>query len=135
MHQLDFEQLTFYNYGRRGITLDVKIQLSNLSINFEAKLDTGAEACIFARSLGERIGIEIENGEKQRFDTVTGSFLTYGHSVTLSVADIEFDSYVFFADDVNFNRNVLGRFGWLNRVIVGINDYDGKLYLSRYESE
>ena len=135
MHQLDFEQLTFYNYGRRGITLDVKIQLSNLSINFEAKLDTGAEACIFARSLGERIGIEIENGEKQRFDTVTGSFLTYGHSVTLSVAEIEFDSYVFFADDLNFNRNVLGRFGWLNRLLIGINDYDGKLYLSRYESE
>ena len=135
MHLLNFEKAILYNSGRRGITLDVKIQLANLSIKFEAKIDTGAEACIFPRSLGERIGIEIENGERQIFNTVTDSFLTYGHSITLTVAEIEFDSYVFFAEDVNFTRNVLGRFGWLNRVIVGINDYDGKLYLSDYNSE
>ena len=135
MPQLNFEKSTFYDSGRHGITVDVKIRLSNLIVTFEAKIDTGAEACIFARSLGEQIGLEIENGEQQRFDTVTGSFLTYGHSVTLTVAEIEFDSYVFFAEDENFNRNVLGRYGWLNRVVIGINDYDGKLYMSRYESE
>jgi len=133
--QLNFEKAIFYDSGKLGITVDVTIQLSNLSVIFEAKIDTGAEACIFARSLGEQIGLEIENGERQRFDTVTGSFVTFGHSVNLNVTDIEFDSYVFFAEDENFSRNVLGRFGWLNRVIIGINDYDGKLYLSRYESE
>ena len=41
---------------------------------------------------------------------------------------------VFFAEDENFRRNVLGRNGWLDRVVIGINDYDGKLYLSRYET-
>ncbi|NJM52052.1 MAG: hypothetical protein HC846_00870 [Blastocatellia bacterium] len=82
--------------------------------------------------MGEEIGIEIENGEPQRFNTVTGSFLTFGHSVTLVVADIEFDSYVFFAENESFNRNVLSRHGWLDRLIIGINDYEGKLYLNRY---
>ena len=42
---------------------------------------------------------------------------------------------VYFAQDENFKRNVLGRHGWLDRVLIGINDYDGKLYLSRYEDE
>ena len=38
---------------------------------------------------------------------------------------------VYFAKDYAFNRNVLGRTGFLNRVVVGLNDYAGKLYLSR----
>lgn len=134
MHQIDFEKYISYDSGGRGITLDVKIRLMDLTANLQAKIDTGAEACIFARNFGEELGIEIENGEPQRFSTVTNSFLTYGHSVNLLVADIEFDSYVFFAENENFKRNVLGRHGWLNRVIVGINDYDGELYLSRYDT-
>jgi hypothetical protein len=54
--------------------------------------------------------------------------------VTLTIAGFEFYSYVFFAADESFQRSVLGRNGWLDRVIIGINDYDGKLYLNRYES-
>jgi len=51
----------------------------------------------------------------------------------LNVEGYEFDVTVYFAQDENFNRNVLGRHGWLDRMIIAINDYDGKLYLSRYE--
>jgi hypothetical protein len=39
---------------------------------------------------------------------------------------------VYFAEDENFSRNVLGRHGWLELVTIGLIDYDGKLYLSRY---
>lgn len=49
--------------------------------------------------------------------------------------NFKFDSYIFFASDESFRRNVLGRHGWLDRLIIGINDYEGKLYLSRYESQ
>ena len=83
MHSLDFENLILYDAGKAGITLDVEIQLGNLTANFEAKIDTGAEACIFQRTYGEQIGIEIESGELQNFSTATGSFKTFGHSVTL----------------------------------------------------
>jgi len=38
----------------------------------------------------------------------------------------------FFPADEEIRRNVLGRFGWLDRVVLGLVDYDGKLYLSRY---
>ena len=135
MHNLNFERLVNYDAGKVGITLDVEIRLGNTSANFEAKIDTGAEACIFERIYGEQIGLEIETGERQRFSSVTGSFLTFGHTVTLIVSDFKFDSYVFFAADEGFRKNVLGRHGWLNRLIIGINDYDGKLYLSRYENK
>lgn len=135
MYQLNFEQFTIYDAGRRGITVDVQIRLLNSAVDFQTKIDTGSEACIFARNFGEKLGLEIETGEEQYFSTVTGSFKTFGHSVNLIVANLEFDSLVFFADDYNFSRNVLGRHGFLDRVIIGINDYDGKLYLNRYENE
>lgn len=99
------------------------------------RLITGSTFYIFERKHGERLGFDIEGGEPQWVKTAVGSFLVYGHWVTLITEDFEFDSMVFFAKDENFGRNVLGKRGWLDRVIIGINDYDGKLYLSRYESE
>ena len=135
MHSLNFERLVKYDTRKVGITLDVEIRLNDASAEFEAKIDTGAEACIFERIYGEQLGLEIEKGEQQNFSTVTDSFLTFGHSVTLIVSEIELDTYVFFAADESFRKNVLGRNGWLNRLVLAINDYDGKLYLSRYESE
>lgn len=55
--------------------------------------------------------------------------------MTLQVAEMKFDSLVFFAAEEGFARNVLGRFGWLDRVVLGLVDYEGKLYLNRYGNE
>ncbi len=42
---------------------------------------------------------------------------------------------VYFAEDENFKRNVLGSRGAIENLKIGTIDYDGRLYLSRYESE
>ena len=131
-HHLDFEKLLTYDLSELGITVAVTIELKEKSQTFDAKLDTGADHCIFERKLGEQLGLNIEKGVPQRFGTATGTFLAYGHDVTLQVADMKFDSLVFFAAEESFTRNVLGRFGWLDRVVLGLVDYEGKLYLSRY---
>ena len=49
---------------------------------------------------------------------------------SLVVAGMEFDSVVYFAAHEAYNRNVLGRRGWLNKVRLGLIDYEGKLYFS-----
>ncbi len=133
--ELSFEKLVSYDAGKAGITVNVELRLGRLSSVFAAKIDTGSTFCVFERSYGEKLGFDIEAGERQRIGTTVGSFLTFGHWVTLTVEDFTFDSMVFFAQDENHKRNVLGRNGWLDRVIIGINDYDGKLYLSRYENQ
>ena len=51
----------------------------------------------------------------------------------MSAAEFEFDTIVYFPSDSEIGRNVLGRFGWLDRVVLGLVDYEGKLYISRYE--
>jgi hypothetical protein len=130
---LSFESLVFYDPGKPGVSIDIELSLKELMVSIPAKVDTGASHCVFARVHGERLGLDIESGEPLLMSTPNGSFRTSGHWVTLSAGEFSFDSMVFFAYDENFTRNVLGRHGWLDRMIIGINDYDGKLYLSRYK--
>ena len=131
-YQLDFEKLLTYDVGEPGISLETTLWLRQESVTLTAKIDTGASCCIFQRQFGEQLGFDIESGMRRVLGTATGTFLSYGHEVTLSVADFQFDTMVFFAADAEINRNVLGRFGWLDRVMLGLIDYEGKLYLGRY---
>lgn len=131
-HQLNFEKLFTYDAGESGITINTTLKLSDKSVSFPAKIDTGSSFCIFERKHGEELGFEIEKGLFQRVGTATDTFLVYGFIVVLQTEDFEFDSLVYFAEDVNFRRNVLGRHGWLELVKIGLVDYEGKLYLSRY---
>jgi len=133
-HKLEFEKLIHYDAGKAGISVNVELRLGKDSIAFEAKIDTGASFCVFERRCGEEIGIEIETGLHNRVSTAIDSFRVFGHQITLIIENYEFDAMVYFAEDENFNRNVLGRRGGLENLRVGIIDYDGKLYLSRYES-
>lgn len=131
-HRLDFDKLINYDAGESGISVDLSLKLSGKTVNFPAKIDTGSSICIFERKHGEQLGLQIENGLFQRVGTATGIFTAFGFRVTLQVEGFQFDSLVYFAEDENFRRNVLGRHGWLELVKIGLIDYEGKLYLSLY---
>lgn len=62
-----------------------------------------------------------------------GSFDAYGHTLTLETLGYSFDVTVYFAAHESFTRNVLGRRGWLDQVRLGIVEYEGRLYLNRYD--
>lgn len=134
-HQLSFDQLISYDTSVPGISIEARLALREVAVTLPVKLDTGAENSIFARQVGEQLGLTIENDYRQWFSTATGRFLAFGHEVTLHLAGIEFDALVFFAADEAFNRNVIGRFGGLDHLRIGLVDYEGKLYLSRYGQE
>lgn len=131
-YSLDFETLLEYESGDGGITVDTTIGFSDLTVTFPAKIDTGSTLCIFERVHGEKLGLQIESGLKQRVSTATGVFTTFGFRIGLSLAGFEFDSLVYFAEEINIRRNVLGRRGWLELVRIGLVDYERKLYISPY---
>jgi hypothetical protein len=134
-YQLEFEKLVLFDINQDGICLDVEIKYNDASVRINAKIDTGATYSIFERHFGEKLGLDIENGMRQRFGTATSSFYAYGFRVNLTAAEIELDSMVFFAEDESFNKNVLGRITWLDNLIFGLIDYEGKIYLSKYGDE
>lgn len=133
--QLTFNSLVYYDAGQPGNTLDVSLRLISDAIGCEAKVDTGSTFSIFGRKVGEDLGLNIEDGLKRTVSTVTGNFVVYLHEVTLIVAGFELDALVGFAADDSFHRNVLGRRGFLDQTVLGLVDYEGRLYLSRYTSE
>jgi hypothetical protein len=133
-YQLAYERLLLYDSSKSGITIPVFLQIGKLIANIDAKLDTGSTHCIFQRFVGNKLGLDIESGYQIEVRSINGSFIAYGHNVTLTVLDFTFDSLVYFAKDENFIRDVLGRQGFLNKVQIGIRDYQGELYLSRNDS-
>lgn len=54
--------------------------------------------------------------------------------MSLAVLGYQFETTVYFADDPGIARNVLGRIGWLDRLAIAIIHYEGRLYLSDYDS-
>ena len=132
-HSLSFNILHNYDASLDSITVPVILSNSYASVKILAKLDTGASNCIFQREHGEELGIDIEKGQPRHFGTGAGSFLAYGHDISLSALGYQFDVTVFFSFHLGFPRNVLGRRGWIEQVRLGIIDYEGKLYASKYD--
>lgn len=130
---LSFSVTHLYDTRKTGITVDAVLRSGDRQVEVISKVDTGASYCIFNRSFGEMLGLEIERGLPEIISTATGRFVAYGHELTLWVLGIETVATVYFAADQNFTRNVLGRQGWLDRVRLGLVDYEGKLLLGDYD--
>lgn len=131
-YQLDFTHLQNYDPGKPGIGLPVTLRSGSAEVNVETKVDCGSTFCVFERSWGEELGFDIESGHLEWIGTPMGAFRAYGHEVTLSVLEFDFEIVAYFAADPSFNRNVLGRYGFFNRLQLGLVDYDGRMYLSRF---
>jgi hypothetical protein len=72
---LSFTELASYDLGQARLTVAVTLSLSHDRVSCEAKIDIGASLCIFARDLGEKLGLDVESGMRQLVGTVTGNFV------------------------------------------------------------
>ncbi len=129
-HQITYRIEHRYQSLKGGISIPTILTVGSRSADCIAKVDTGAEYCLFQRGLAERLGLKLEDGHRTTLESLTGVFTAYGHEVTLQTLDIAFDVTVYFAADYEVPRNLLGRHGWLQQVRLGLNDYDEILYLS-----
>lgn len=130
---MHFETLHNYDAGQSGISVPILLIGQQRRIKLEAKIDTGSAYCIFEREIGERLGLNIEAGSPEWIGTATGRFKAFGHDITLLALGYELGVIAYFAEQPNFGRNVLGRYGWMQQLKLGIVDYEGKLYVGRYD--
>jgi hypothetical protein len=134
LYQLSFPVRHQYSEGSQGITVEVLLRSNDLELRIPAKVDTGAEFCVFSRDIAEALDIVVEAGQLQEMRTLTGVFDTYGHEMSYSTLGHDFTGTLYFAADQEFSRNVLGRRGWLDRLRIGIIDYDRSLLIADYNS-
>jgi hypothetical protein len=66
------------------------------------------------------------------YRTVTGSFLAYGHEMTVRTLGLEWSAVIYFYAAGNQHGNFIGRQGWLDRIRLGLVHYDQHAYLSPY---
>jgi hypothetical protein len=102
-------------------------------IDVIAAIDTSSTFNIFERKYGEALELDVESGLHNRIATATGYFYCYGHELTLSIFDLEWQAVVYFAESDAFLKSVVGRVGFLDRSRVGIIDYEQLLYLGLYD--
>lgn len=132
--ELSFNHEFPYREHPDGITLYVTLTYGDRSIETVAKVDTGAEYCIFANDEGMELGIPIEQGIPRRFSSLGGVVEAFGHEVTLQTGELAFQSLVYFAKYPGLPRNLLRRQGWLRNLKIAVIDYDNSLYLSAYDA-
>jgi hypothetical protein len=133
------ETLTFrsrhdYSLSRTGIEVPVILKAPDgRSVRLSANVDTGASFCIFKRDYAEQLGLDVETGVHKVVSTATGRLDVYGHTLTLSCLEWEFETMVYFAAPSDYRRDVLGRSGWLERFRLGLVEHDALLFLSGYD--
>ena len=130
---LNFNEQIIYPHNRQGINLTVALQRGNETLlSVQTKLDTGSTFCIFQPQYAELLGLEIEKGEPEIVRAATDKFTAYGHELTLKIANLEWEATVYFVPDKHFPVSVLGRIGFLDRLRIGLIDYEQILYLNSY---
>ncbi len=132
--ELSFSHEYQYREHPDGITLHVTLTFGERSIETVAKVDTGAEFCIFSNEEGVDLSIPIEQGLARRFSSLGGVVDAFGHEITIQTGELAFQSVVYFAKYPGLPRNLLGRQGWLRNLKLAVLDYDKLLYLSAYDS-
>jgi hypothetical protein len=132
--QLTFTEEFICDEDPDGLIIPVSLEFGDKSIRVVAKVDTGAEVCLFTSEVGLKIGIPIEEGIPISLGGVGGSLEASGHEVTLQTGALAFHTVVYFAKYPGLPRNFLGRRGWLRNLRLAVIDYDNLVYLSAYDS-
>lgn len=131
-YDLRFSDRHIYNSRPEAITVPALLRNGEKVVDLLAKIDTGAEDCLFDRGFAEALGLRVEEGFVKTYSTVNGRFTAYGPELTIEVLGVEVRATAYFYADVVNLRNVLGRRGWLDRIRFGVIDYDQTAYLASY---
>ncbi len=94
--------------------MDVILRYGENDFQCEAKIDTGAQYCLFSREIGEILGIDIESGIRREFRTLTGTLTAFGHELTIGTLGELFDATVYFAEEYNLPRTFLAAMAGFN---------------------
>lgn len=94
----------------------VNPKTKKISPSYKVLVDSGASSCIFHAWLGERIGIEIDKGEKKQFVGVTDKAgVQYIHPVTMIMGGNEVNLSAGFSHDLKSWFGLLGQKGFFEK--------------------
>ena len=88
-YPLSFRTRYAYEPSDRGVSVPVALSAGPEMVRLFAKIDTGADYCLFERGYAEALLLEVERGTSSDFSTAAGEFHAYGHELTLAALGVE----------------------------------------------
>jgi hypothetical protein len=128
-YQLTFDIKHRFKTTDSGITIPVSLAADGYNVVCDAKVDMGAERCLFQRELADHLNLELESGVFARFGTLAGTVPAYGHRITIETLGIAYESLIFFHIAYGMPRNLLGIGGWMEHLHLAVTMDDGTIYL------
>ena len=114
-----------------GLFIPLTISAAGRDVEMPGYLDTGSKYCVVPRWVGEHLGLNVEVGQATSLRTGAGLMPTYLHYVTLSIGDLTFEDVpICVAKYRDFDRCLVGRAGWLQKVRLNLIPYDEHLFLN-----
>lgn len=94
-YQFEFEKKEIYQSLKTGITIDAILRYGNRRYDCSAKIDTGSDACLFEREIADILEIDVENGYREKFGTLTSGLIAYQHDIELETLGLRFQTKVY----------------------------------------
>ncbi|MCI0392084.1 MAG: hypothetical protein MOB07_25405 [Acidobacteria bacterium] len=134
-HQIVYRHRMEYDTKVAGVVLPVMILAGDRAEAINAAVDTGSTLCVFQYEIAERLGIRVEDGIEDYVSAMGTIIKVYGHEVTLVVEELSMDLIVYFPAYQQIPRNLLGRQGFLQRMLFGLDDYEGVVYFGYHSDQ
>lgn len=133
-YQLEFSTRLLITLDEIGLLVPIAISKAVKHRQLDAYFDSGSSYCVFPRWLGEDLGLAVESGEPVGLRTGGGVMQTYLHYATLHLAELTFEDVpICIAKYPDFDRCLLGRGGWLQKVRLCLVTYHDQLFLSLHD--
>ncbi len=117
-----------------GIYVTALLSVAGREVEINGYLDTGAAYCVIPRWAGERLGLNVESGQSITMRTGGGPMPTYLHYATITISTLTFEDVpICVAKYSAFDRCLLGRAGWLQKVRMNLITYDNVVYLNLHD--
>ena len=134
-YEITYRYRMKYDTKVAGAVLPVVIAANGREQTDNAAIDNGSALCVFQRDIAERLGINVERGIEDHVNALGTTIRVYGHEVTLVLGELSLDLFVYFPAYQHIPRNLLGRQGFLQRFLVGLDDYEGFVYLGYHDDQ
>jgi hypothetical protein len=114
--------------------IPVRIACGEVSLQYQALVDSGADFSIFHSEIGEALGLNISDGLKLNFGGVQKDILSgaYLHMITLVIGGCKFKTMAAFSSDISKKSyGVLGQRGFFDLFSVKLDYFKEQIELKQ----
>ena len=96
--------------GRASPLVTTRLSTGKKAVSTLAYLDTGATYSVFNSDFCERLGLDLQDGERVDITVGDGGMIpVYLHTLKIQIEELEFNARIGFSDRLGTGINILGR--------------------------